>query len=51
MKLLHSLMSERRRAQIDTAIGCYKPKLKFPHRTFQIIDDELEEYDSFIISH
>jgi hypothetical protein len=47
MKLLYSLMGERRQAQIDKALACYKPLLYFPHRTFHVVDSEMKEYDRY----
>lgn len=47
MKLIHSLMGERRQTQIGKALACYKPLLAFPHRTFHLVNDEVEEYDRY----
>jgi hypothetical protein len=47
MKLIRSLMRERRQAQIDKALACYERLLTFPHRVFRLVDDEIEENDRY----
>jgi hypothetical protein len=38
MSLLRPLMSARRKQQIDRAVACYNPRIRYPYRKFCVID-------------
>jgi hypothetical protein len=47
MKLLRSMMGARRQAQIDDAIACYKPLVRYPYRPFHLLEDQVEEHQRY----
>jgi hypothetical protein len=50
LKLLHPYMGERREAQIQALMDCYKPRNAYPHDTYSLIRDQGHDLDRYWIA-